>query len=147
MLAWQVGMVFQNGALFDSLSVGENVGFLLYEHTSLPKRRIQVFPDGTPPEPSWSGSQLRPICRCSPVSVMLAVGPRVDHGAGGWHASRQACLPCLSIFGCRSPILLVKTAFITLLVRKTCSQACLQVLLVPLRVCLAMRSTRHFLLG
>ncbi|KAK9822692.1 hypothetical protein WJX81_002019, partial [Elliptochloris bilobata] len=30
-----VGMVFQNGALFDSLTVGENVGFLLYEHTRL----------------------------------------------------------------------------------------------------------------
>lgn len=38
----QVGMVFQNGALFDSLSVGENVGFLLYEHTTLPPQRIQV---------------------------------------------------------------------------------------------------------
>lgn len=37
----QVGMVFQNGALFDSLSVGENVGFLLYEHTTLPPQRIQ----------------------------------------------------------------------------------------------------------
>lgn len=38
----KVGMVFQNGALFDSLTVGENVGFLLYEHTSLPHDRIEV---------------------------------------------------------------------------------------------------------
>ena len=37
-----VGMVFQNGALFDSLTVGENVGFLLYEHTRLADRRIRV---------------------------------------------------------------------------------------------------------
>ena len=37
-----VGMVFQNGALFDSLTVGENVGFLLYEHTRLPDRRIRA---------------------------------------------------------------------------------------------------------
>ncbi|CAL8470343.1 g9885 [Coccomyxa elongata] len=37
----KVGMVFQNGALFDSLTVGENVGFMLYEHTSLPHERVQ----------------------------------------------------------------------------------------------------------
>ena len=37
-----VGMVFQNGALFDSLTVGQNVGFLLYEHTTLKPSRIQV---------------------------------------------------------------------------------------------------------
>ena len=37
-----VGMVFQNGALFDSLTVGENVGFLLYEHTSLSPLQIEV---------------------------------------------------------------------------------------------------------
>ena len=37
-----VGMVFQNGALFDSLTVGENVGFLLYEHTDLPHERVEV---------------------------------------------------------------------------------------------------------
>ena len=35
-------MVFQSGALFDSLSVGENVGFLLYEHSDLPEWRIKV---------------------------------------------------------------------------------------------------------
>ncbi len=43
-----VGMVFQNGALFDSLTVGENVGFLLYEHTRLPDRRIRVRSSGAP---------------------------------------------------------------------------------------------------
>jgi len=37
----KVGMVFQNAALFDSLTVGENVGFLLYEHSDLPKAEIQ----------------------------------------------------------------------------------------------------------
>jgi phospholipid/cholesterol/gamma-HCH transport system ATP-binding protein len=30
-----IGMVFQHGALFDSLSVGENVGYYLLEHTRL----------------------------------------------------------------------------------------------------------------
>jgi ABC-type transporter Mla maintaining outer membrane lipid asymmetry ATPase subunit MlaF len=34
-------MVFQNAALFDSLTVGENVGFLLYEHSSLPVNIIK----------------------------------------------------------------------------------------------------------
>lgn len=32
----------QSGALFDSLTVGENVGFLLHEHTKLPQPRIQA---------------------------------------------------------------------------------------------------------
>ena len=31
-----MGMVFQEGALFDSLTVGENVGYKLYEETTLP---------------------------------------------------------------------------------------------------------------
>lgn len=37
----QIGMVFQSGALFDSLTVGENVGFLLYEHSKLAPSRVQ----------------------------------------------------------------------------------------------------------
>ncbi|KAI7841119.1 hypothetical protein COHA_005090 [Chlorella ohadii] len=37
----KVGLVFQSGALFDSLTVGENVGFLLHEHTNLPVNKIQ----------------------------------------------------------------------------------------------------------
>eukprot|EP01023_Acetabularia_acetabulum_P028510 TRINITY_DN2690_c0_g3_i4.p4 TRINITY_DN2690_c0_g3~~TRINITY_DN2690_c0_g3_i4.p4 ORF type:complete len:178 (-),score=21.34 TRINITY_DN2690_c0_g3_i4:1029-1562(-) len=35
--------MFQSGALFDSLTVGENVGFLLYEHSSLPSRKIEAL--------------------------------------------------------------------------------------------------------
>jgi len=34
------GMLFQGAALFDSLSVGENVGFSLIEHTKLSKKEI-----------------------------------------------------------------------------------------------------------
>lgn len=37
----KVGMVFQNAALFDSLTVGRNVGFLLYEHSDLPAKEIE----------------------------------------------------------------------------------------------------------
>ncbi len=37
----QVGMLFQNSALFDSMTVGENVGFSLYEHYKLPADEIE----------------------------------------------------------------------------------------------------------
>ena len=43
--AARLGMVFQEGALFDSLTVRENVGYRLYEETDLPldqvDRRVQ----------------------------------------------------------------------------------------------------------
>jgi phospholipid/cholesterol/gamma-HCH transport system ATP-binding protein len=35
-----IGMVFQQAALFDSLTVAENVGFYLFEHSRLPKHKI-----------------------------------------------------------------------------------------------------------
>ena len=37
-----MGMVFQEGALFDSLTVGENVGFKLYEETDLPLPQVRA---------------------------------------------------------------------------------------------------------
>ncbi|WP_414564497.1 MULTISPECIES: ABC transporter ATP-binding protein [unclassified Anabaena] len=36
-----IGMVFQQAALFDSLTVDENVGFLLYQHSKIPRSRIR----------------------------------------------------------------------------------------------------------
>jgi phospholipid/cholesterol/gamma-HCH transport system ATP-binding protein len=36
-----IGMVFQHAALFDSLTVGENVGFMLYQHSRLSHDRIR----------------------------------------------------------------------------------------------------------
>ncbi len=36
-----IGMVFQQAALFDSLTVEENIGFLLYQYSKLPRRRIR----------------------------------------------------------------------------------------------------------
>jgi phospholipid/cholesterol/gamma-HCH transport system ATP-binding protein len=36
-----IGMVFQEGALFDSLTVGENVGFKLYEDTDMPLDEVR----------------------------------------------------------------------------------------------------------
>jgi phospholipid/cholesterol/gamma-HCH transport system ATP-binding protein len=38
----RMGMVFQSSALFDSLTVGENVAFPLREHTDLPESEIQA---------------------------------------------------------------------------------------------------------
>ncbi|HSL20858.1 MAG TPA: ABC transporter ATP-binding protein [Vicinamibacterales bacterium] len=37
----RMGFVFQNGALFDSISVGENVAFVLRRHTTLSDREIR----------------------------------------------------------------------------------------------------------
>ncbi|HLW89595.1 MAG TPA: ATP-binding cassette domain-containing protein [Terriglobales bacterium] len=42
----KVTMVFQNGALFDSLTVGENVAFPLREHRELSERQIFQVVDG-----------------------------------------------------------------------------------------------------
>ncbi|NJN48530.1 MAG: ATP-binding cassette domain-containing protein [Alkalinema sp. RL_2_19] len=39
--AFGIGMVFQQAALFDSLTVDENVGFLLYQHSNLKRRHIR----------------------------------------------------------------------------------------------------------
>ena len=36
-----LGMVFQEGALFDSLTVGENVGYKLYEESDLPLNEVR----------------------------------------------------------------------------------------------------------
>jgi len=36
-----IGMVFQQAALFDSLTVDENVGFSLYQHSKLPHKQIR----------------------------------------------------------------------------------------------------------
>jgi phospholipid/cholesterol/gamma-HCH transport system ATP-binding protein len=37
----QMGMLFQGGALFDSMTVGDNVGLALREHTPLPEVQIE----------------------------------------------------------------------------------------------------------
>jgi len=37
-----MGMLFQGGALFDSMTVGENVGLSLREHTSMPETQVEI---------------------------------------------------------------------------------------------------------
>lgn len=39
---YHIGMIFQEGALFDSLTVGENIGYWLFEHTKMSEEEIEV---------------------------------------------------------------------------------------------------------
>lgn len=79
-----VGMVFQEGALFDSLTVRENVGFKLYEQTRMPLDEVDgrvrevlgfiglgEFIDRMPSE--LSGGQRRRVA----IARALAARPRV----------------------------------------------------------------------
>jgi len=38
----QMGMLFQGGALFDSMTIGENVGLALREHTPMPEKQVEL---------------------------------------------------------------------------------------------------------
>jgi phospholipid/cholesterol/gamma-HCH transport system ATP-binding protein len=75
-----IGMVFQEGALFDSLTVGENVGYKLYEETDQPldevRRRVEEvlgfvrlseFIDRKPSE--LSGGQRRRVAIARAMTV------------------------------------------------------------------------------
>jgi len=79
-----IGMVFQEGALFDSLTVAENVGFKLYEETDQPlevvRRRVEEvlgfvrlaqFIDRKPSE--LSGGQRRRVA----IARAMAVKPGI----------------------------------------------------------------------
>jgi phospholipid/cholesterol/gamma-HCH transport system ATP-binding protein len=79
-----LGMVFQEGALFDSLTVAENVGYKLYEETEMPldqvRRRVEEVLgfvglaehiDKTPSE--LSGGQRRRVA----IARAMAAKPRI----------------------------------------------------------------------
>ena len=79
-----VGMVFQEGALFDSLTVAENVGFKLYEESDMPGAQIEArvqevlgfvglaeFIDRMPSE--LSGGQRRRVA----IARAIAAKPRI----------------------------------------------------------------------
>jgi phospholipid/cholesterol/gamma-HCH transport system ATP-binding protein len=56
-----IGMLFQEGALFDSMSVGDNVAFALAEHTHMKKKEIRERVDHWLHEVGLSGTEhLRP---------------------------------------------------------------------------------------
>jgi phospholipid/cholesterol/gamma-HCH transport system ATP-binding protein len=80
----RVGMVFQEGALFDSLTVAENVGYKLYEETDLPlaevRRRVEEvlgfvgLADAIDRMPSQlSGGQRRRVA----IARAMAASPRL----------------------------------------------------------------------
>jgi phospholipid/cholesterol/gamma-HCH transport system ATP-binding protein len=79
-----LGMVFQEGALFDSLTVAENVGYKLYEETRMPLDEVRArveevlgfiglgeFSDRMPSE--LSGGQRRRVA----IARAMAAKPRI----------------------------------------------------------------------
>jgi phospholipid/cholesterol/gamma-HCH transport system ATP-binding protein len=79
-----LGMVFQEGALFDSLTVAENVGYKLYEETNMPSKQVRSrveevlgfiglgeFSDRMPSE--LSGGQRRRVA----IARAMAAKPRI----------------------------------------------------------------------
>ena len=79
-----IGMLFQESALFDSLTVADNVGYKLYEETDMPadqvRRRVEdvlgfigleAYIDSMPPE--LSGGQRRRVA----IARAMAARPRL----------------------------------------------------------------------
>jgi ABC-type transporter Mla maintaining outer membrane lipid asymmetry ATPase subunit MlaF len=68
-----LGMVFQEGALFDSLTVRENVGYKLYEETDLPLRGSRRC-SASSASPSTSTRRPRP-CRAGSAAAWRSPAP------------------------------------------------------------------------
>lgn len=59
------GVLFQDAALFDYLSVGENVAFPIREHLKLPEREVRKLVDGKLAEVGLSGEQNKNVSELS----------------------------------------------------------------------------------
>ena len=71
-LRMRMAMVFQGGALFDSLNVGENVGFTLYEYSKLSHKEIEEQV-----EESLSNVELHGIQKLMPSELSGGMKKRV----------------------------------------------------------------------
>jgi len=71
-----IGMVFQQAALFDSLTVEENVGFSLYQRSNLPRSRIQELVNTSWRWWGWLelANATQPSCRVECVSGSVLQG-------------------------------------------------------------------------
>ena len=81
-----LGMIFQEGALFDSLTVRENVGYKLYEETDMPLDEVDRARRG--------GARVRRPGRAHRQDAVGAVGraaaPRRDCARDGVQAEHPA---------------------------------------------------------
>ena len=80
----EMGMLFQGGALFDSMTVGENVGLALHEHTPLPEKQIEIVVAEKLALVGLSGSEgLRPsslsggMKKRAALARALALNPKI----------------------------------------------------------------------
>ena len=105
-----MGMVFQEGALFDSFTVGENVGYKLYEETTLP---LDVGP-----RPGRGSARLRRPERAHRQAAVGAVGraapPRRDRPRHGGQAHACCCTTNRPPVSIRSPSLTIDAEIIKL---------------------------------
>ncbi len=81
-----LGMVFQEGALFDSLTVGENVGYKLYEETDMPLAEV-----GPASRKCWGSSgSAEHVDRNAVGAVGRAAAPRGHRPGHGRQAEAAA---------------------------------------------------------
>ena len=116
----ELGMVFQEGALFDSLTVRENVGYRLFEETRQPIEEVDVrvqevlgfvglgeYGERMPSEISGGQRRRVAIARALTAQAQDAAlrraddGPRSDHGADDRRRDHQAARPGAGEFDCR----------------------------------------------
>ena len=81
-----VGMVFQEGALFDSLTVAENVGYKLYEESDMPGERDRRPRSGSA-RVRWAERSSSTACRRSSRAGSAAASRLL----APWPPSRASC--------------------------------------------------------
>ncbi len=79
----RIGMVFQSGALFDSMPIGRNVGFALQEHTKLPREEIDRIAEDKLRLVGLAGqAQLRPSELSGGMQKRVAIARAIARDPG-----------------------------------------------------------------